>query len=699
VKLRNQDGGQQQGGRETRKRRGVSGYLQEWAGWRGGGGEEGSKSLPPVPALQGEDLWAFWDQVLIEWNTGGGAEKSQSQVKELVRRGIPNHLRGIAWQVLSGARKSELGREQYPQYLETTSACEKAIHRDIARTYPEHQFFAERGGVGQEALFNVMKAYSVHDREVGYCQGSAFIVGLLLMQMPEEEAFTVLVRIMQEYRMREMFKPSMAELGLCMYQLDTLIQEHIPDLYVHFQSQAIHTNLYASSWFLTLFSTALPLPLACRVMDCFLSEGIEVIFRLSLTLLLLGKPDLLIRDIEGVTKYFREEMPAQFEADPDHVFAMAFGLSINQKKIKKMEKEYKTMKSKENEDEVEIRRLRGEARLLRQRMDALEVECGSLADSLLQGQVTKAENEEGRLVAEEQLQVVLRREEAAREQLAEADTQMKAEKSRAAALEALLEEERASHQATREASTTSGGGGGGVETTVVEDEGLGGEEEGSENSKAELKTLRSLFEQAKLDNSHLRGKMAELRGMWRQQGREDEGKVGASGGRGPVKLLSSLLEGGKGEAGLAAKLKEVETDAEVRELRLRVREVESQLEVAQAQAGRQDQAVSRLRDLLDQEGSRGREERLKLKERERRVQELEGRLKDDQLMGRIREAEHSQQVASLQQRIAELEVERTEAAARGELRGCLEEDRVAALQAQVAALTRDATLGLGEESD
>ena len=48
-------------------------------------------------------------------------------------------------------------------------------------------------------------------------------------------------------------------------------------------------------------------------------------------------------------------MPAQFEADPDHVFAMAFGLSINQKKIKKMEKEYKTMKSKENEDEVEIR--------------------------------------------------------------------------------------------------------------------------------------------------------------------------------------------------------------------------------------------------------------------------------------------------------------------------------------------------------
>ena len=55
------------------------------------------------------------------------------------------------------------------------------------------------------------------------------------MQMPEEDAFAVLVRIMQNYRMREMFKPSMAELGLCMYQLDVLVQEHIPDLSAHFQ--------------------------------------------------------------------------------------------------------------------------------------------------------------------------------------------------------------------------------------------------------------------------------------------------------------------------------------------------------------------------------------------------------------------------------------------------------------------------------
>ena len=102
--------------------------------------------------------------------------------QELARAGIPHHFRGMAWQVLCGAHDSS-DKSKYSAYLRTQSACEKVIRRDIARTYPEHDFFKKKGGVGQESLFNVMKAYSTHDREVGYCQGSAFIVGLLLMEV------------------------------------------------------------------------------------------------------------------------------------------------------------------------------------------------------------------------------------------------------------------------------------------------------------------------------------------------------------------------------------------------------------------------------------------------------------------------------------------------------------------------------------
>ena len=39
-----------------------------------------------------------------------------------------------------------------------------------------------------------------------------------------------------------------------------------------------------------------------RIMDCFLCDGIEIIFRVALTLLTLGKHELLLLDIEGVIK-------------------------------------------------------------------------------------------------------------------------------------------------------------------------------------------------------------------------------------------------------------------------------------------------------------------------------------------------------------------------------------------------------------
>lgn len=46
---------------------------------------------------------------------------------------------------------------------------------------------------GQAALRRVLRAYSVYDRDVGYCQGMNFIAGMFLTFMSEEEAFWLLV--------------------------------------------------------------------------------------------------------------------------------------------------------------------------------------------------------------------------------------------------------------------------------------------------------------------------------------------------------------------------------------------------------------------------------------------------------------------------------------------------------------------------
>jgi len=60
------------------------------------------------------------------------------------------------WQLLCNAQNLPI-KEQYSELLKMTSPCEKLIRRDIARTYPEHEFFKEKDSLGQEVLFNVMK--------------------------------------------------------------------------------------------------------------------------------------------------------------------------------------------------------------------------------------------------------------------------------------------------------------------------------------------------------------------------------------------------------------------------------------------------------------------------------------------------------------------------------------------------------------
>ena len=44
------------------------------------------------------------------------------------------------------------------------------IHKDLDRQFPNHEMFALRGGLGQTNLLRILKAFSIHRPEIGYCQ-------------------------------------------------------------------------------------------------------------------------------------------------------------------------------------------------------------------------------------------------------------------------------------------------------------------------------------------------------------------------------------------------------------------------------------------------------------------------------------------------------------------------------------------------
>jgi len=74
----------------------------------------------------------------------------------MIRTGVPVHFRPLLWQCLAKVDTSN-AKQKYADYMKMISPCEKVIRRDISRTYPEHDFFKEKDGIGQERLFNVIK--------------------------------------------------------------------------------------------------------------------------------------------------------------------------------------------------------------------------------------------------------------------------------------------------------------------------------------------------------------------------------------------------------------------------------------------------------------------------------------------------------------------------------------------------------------
>uniref|UniRef100_A0A8C9ZXY8 Ecotropic viral integration site 5 n=1 Tax=Sander lucioperca TaxID=283035 RepID=A0A8C9ZXY8_SANLU len=574
-----------------------------------------------------EDTWILWGRIVNEWEEV--RKKKEKQLKDLVRKGIPHHFRAIVWQLLCNAQNMPI-KDQYSELLKMTSPCEKLIRRDIARTYPEHEFFKEKDSLGQEVLFNVMKAYSLVDREVGYCQGSAFIVGLLLMQMPEEEAFCVFVKLMQDYRLRELFKPSMAELGLCMYQFESMIQEQLPELHLHFQAQSFHTSMYASSWFLTIFLTSFPLPVATRMFDIFMCEGLEVVFRVGLAILQMNQTELIQLDMEGMLQHFQRVIPHQLDSGPDKVIQAAYQVKYNAKKMKKLEKDYTTIKTKEMEEQVEIKRLRTENRLLKQRIDTLEKKRAPRY------------SEESVLQLEREL---------VQARLKEAESQCALKEMQ----DKILDMEKRN-------------------TSLPDDTNVARLQEeliGVKLREAEALTgLKELRQQVRDLEEHWQRHLARTAGRWKDSPRKN--------------TLSELQD-----ELMSVRLREAEAQAELRETRQRMLELETQNQIHSNQLRRAEQESRCLQECVQTLTVQNKDLNVQLQEIKRRQAEIECKSKEEVMAVRLREADNIAAMAELQQQISELEIQKEEGKVQGQLNHTDSSQYIRDLKDQIAELKHE----------
>ncbi|CAM9517581.1 unnamed protein product [Lampetra fluviatilis] len=268
-----------------------------------------------TPCLR--DVTVVWERLLGAPNRAR-VRCDMEKVHAAISQGVPRQRRGEIWQFLAEQYRlrHRLPPKQappdtpYPELLKRLTSQQHAILIDLGRTFPTHPYFSAQLGSGQLALYNLLKAYSLLDSEVGYCQGLSFVAGVLLLHLPECDAFHALIYLLYHLGLRRQYCPDMLSLQIQMYQLSRLLHDYHPDLYAHLEESEIGPSLYAAPWFLTLFASQFPLGFVARVFDMLFLQGTEVIFKVALSLL--GSHQALIMQcdsFESIMDFLKTTLP------------------------------------------------------------------------------------------------------------------------------------------------------------------------------------------------------------------------------------------------------------------------------------------------------------------------------------------------------------------------------------------------------
>ncbi|TPX58523.1 hypothetical protein PhCBS80983_g03063 [Powellomyces hirtus] len=228
------------------------------------------------------DALAHWDQSV----------KKRKKIKKLGRQGIPESLRATVWCKL--AKVDEIKKPGLYDGLlaQRDDAIFDIIERDIGRCFPEHKMFAEEGGPGQTNLRNVLRAYALYNPEIGYCQGMGMLAGVMLMHMPPEDSFWLLVSTLQNV-LKDFYTPVLLQLRRDAAVFEALLFKTSKRLARHMDTQEVGPLMYITQWFLTVFTTSLPWETALRVWDMLYCEGIKPLFRIGLAILRINRDFLL----------------------------------------------------------------------------------------------------------------------------------------------------------------------------------------------------------------------------------------------------------------------------------------------------------------------------------------------------------------------------------------------------------------------
>ena len=313
-------------------------------------GQEGSKDskITKEELLKVNARTEKWQYMLEHYKTYQSIKRFK--LKSRTRKGIPDNLRSYVWQLFAG--KDKLVKKGLFEKLDKEPIDENSelsIIKDLDRTYPLCQLFKEKYGKGQRNLFRVLSNYSKYNKKIGYVQGLGYLAALFLIYMDEESAFYMLHAVIKNYEMEGLYLPGFPDLKKKFYVLLNLEKKYIPKIYDIFKRDGVYISIYASQWFLCLFSKDLKPNILVRIFDVFLFEGYKVIYRFALAFLKM-KEKAFINNKKGIFYSMNTVKQLFDDIDIDELFKVAFSFSLSRTHIQKYEQEYELNKNNQNNE-------------------------------------------------------------------------------------------------------------------------------------------------------------------------------------------------------------------------------------------------------------------------------------------------------------------------------------------------------------
>ena len=194
----------------------------------------------------------------------------------------------------------------YQNYISNSNNIyDKEISKDLLRTLPNDSTF-QRGSSRYQKLFNILKAYSNYNNEIGYAQGMNFIVAKLIKFFDDEkESFIYLDSIFNKLNMVEVLGIK-NNLEKKMKIIHFLLKTLCTDILFFLEKKKINHEIFTAQWYITLFSKNFKYDNILMVIWNFaIIFGWKFIFLFSISVIVSFKDKYINLDLYDFTQYMK----------------------------------------------------------------------------------------------------------------------------------------------------------------------------------------------------------------------------------------------------------------------------------------------------------------------------------------------------------------------------------------------------------